>query len=80
MKFKRCYNLKNTPEFFKEELLIHIFTVRNVAQLSVIGNINPSHIYQEELSWKSMPGKFYWYGDTDKWLGREVYIGKIERR
>lgn len=80
MKFRRCYSLKNTPEFFKEELLLHIFTVRNVSQLPVIGNIDPSHIYQEELSWKPMPGKFYLCGNTDKWLGREVYIEKIERK
>jgi len=59
---------------------VHIFTVRNVAQLPVIGNINPSHIYKEELSWKPMPDKFHWYGDIDKWLGREAYIDKIERK
>ena len=33
LQFQRCYQLNNTPEFFKEELLIHIFTTRNVAQL-----------------------------------------------
>lgn len=39
LRFQRCYQLKNTPEFFKEELLVHIYTTRNVAQLPIISGV-----------------------------------------
>ena len=74
LRFQRCYQLNNTPEFFKEELLIHIFTTRNVVQLPVIGNIDPYNIYRDDLSWKPKRDRFFFCGDVQKQLGREAYI------
>ncbi|MDE6090151.1 MAG: hypothetical protein K2G41_05565 [Duncaniella sp.] len=74
LRFQRCYCLKNTPEFFKEELLVHIYTTRNVAQFPVIGNIDPSNIYKGDLSWEPKSDRFFFYGDTQKYLGREAYL------
>ena len=74
LRFQRCYCLKNTPEFFKEELLVHIYTTRNVAELPVIGNINPSNIYRGDLSWEPQSDRFFFYGDVQKYLGREAYL------
>lgn len=59
LRFQRYYQLKNTPEFFKEELLVHIYTTRNVSQLSVIGNIDPSNIYPDDLSWQPESDRFF---------------------
>ena len=70
----RCYHLKNTPEFYREELMIHIYTTRNVAQLPVIGNIDPSLIYQGKLDWKPGPDRFFWCGDISSYFGREAYL------
>lgn len=74
LRFQRYYQLKNTPEFFKEELLVHIYTTRNVSQLSVIGNIDPSNIYPDDLSWQPESDRFFFCGDVQKHLGREAYI------
>lgn len=62
LRFHRCYQLKNTPEFFKEELLVHIYTTRNVAKLPIIGNIDPSSIYQDDLSWLPKSDRFFFVG------------------
>lgn len=74
LRFQRCYCLKNMPEFFKEELLVHIYTTRNIARLPVIGNIDPSDIYQDDLSWEPKSDRFYFYGDAQKYLGGEAYL------
>lgn len=74
LRFQRNYQLKNTPGFFKEELLVHIYTTRNVSQLPVIGNIDPSDIYHDKLSWQPESDRFYLCGDAPIHLGREAYI------
>lgn len=78
MRYMRCYNLKNIPKFYQEELLLNIYTTRNVDQLPVIGNIDPSNIYQGDLSWNPEPGKFHLCGDPQNHLGREAYLSWLE--
>lgn len=78
MRYTRRYQLKNTPEFSKEELLVHIYTTRNVAHLPIIGNIDPSSIYQEDLSWHPKPDRFHHCGDAQKHLGREAYLSWLD--
>nr|WP_304638107.1 hypothetical protein [uncultured Muribaculum sp.] len=80
MKYTRCYQLKNIPDFFKEELLVHIYTTRNVAQLPIIGNMDPSNIYKEDLSWLPEPDRFYFCGDSQKHLGREAYLSWLDKK
>ncbi len=80
MKYTRCYQLKNIPDFFKEELLVHIYTTRNVAQLPIIGNMDPSNIYKEDLSWLPKPDRFYFCGDSQKHLGREAYLSWLDKK
>lgn len=79
LRFLRCYSLDNIPEFFKEELLVHIHTTRNVAELPVIGNIDPSNIYQNELSWQPKSDRFFFRGDIQKYLGREAYLNWLDK-
>lgn len=79
LRFQRCYQLKNTPEFFKEELLVHIYTTRNVAQLPIIGNTDPSSIYHDDLSWHPKSDRFYFCGDAQKHLGREAYLSWLDK-
>lgn len=79
LRFLRCYSLDNIPEFFKEELLVHIYTTRNVAELPVIGNIDPSNIYQNELSWQPKSDRFFFCGDIQKYLGREAYLNWLDK-
>lgn len=79
LRFQRCYQLKNTPEFFKEELLVHIYTTRNVAKLPIIGNIDPSSIYHDDLSWQPKSDRFFFCGDASKYLGREAYLSWLDK-
>ncbi|MBP5680129.1 MAG: hypothetical protein J6X31_03695 [Bacteroidales bacterium] len=79
MLFQRCFALKNKSIVYREELLVHIYTTRNVANFPIIGSVDPSIVYNEELSW--MPGgslipvRFHWCGHAESsWFGREPYI------
>lgn len=77
LRFLRCYSLDNIPEFFKEELLVHIYTTRNVAELPVIGNIDPSNIYQNELSWQPKSDRFIEYISKMKTTTKQMKINVL---
>ena len=74
MTFMMCFALKGKPEFYREELLVHIYTTRNVIDLPIIGNIIPTLVYDAELSWEPGGDKFHWCGDIGNMFGREAYI------
>lgn len=80
MRYMTRYNLKNTPIFYREVLLVHIYTTRNVDHLSIIGNIDPSNIFQEDLSWNPRPDRFHLCGNPQKHLGREAYLSWLDRK
>ena len=74
MTFMMCFALKGKPEFYREELLVHIYTTRNVIDLPIIGNIIPTLVYDAELSWEPGGDKFQRCGDIGNMFGREAYI------
>lgn len=56
------------------ETCVYIYTNRNKAGLTIIGNINPSEIYKEPLLYEPLKDRFFFCGDADNFLGREAYI------
>ena len=56
------------------ETCVYLFTDRNKAGLTVIGNIDPSGIYQEPLDYEPHKDRFFLCGDANANLGREAYI------
>ena len=72
--FNRYVALKGKPEFYYEELLVQIRTIRNVPDLPIIGKVNPDSIFQEPLSWKPQDDRFHLCGDIGSYFGREAYI------
>lgn len=71
--FQRCFSLKGKPEFYREELLIHIYTTRNIIDQPIIGNVVPNIVYNGELPWEPGGDKFHWCGDIGAMFGREAY-------
>lgn len=61
------------------ETYIQIFTNRNKAHLPIIGNIDPSGIYDGELLFKPQIDRFHFCGDVKAWLGRAAYISYLEQ-
>ena len=53
---------------------IDIYTNRNKANLAVIGNIDPSSLYSEQLIFHPLEDRFFLCGDVKSDLGREAYI------
>ena len=56
------------------ETCIGLYTNRNKANLKVIGNIEPSYIYDGILDYAPQQDRFFLYGDVNNDLGREAYI------
>ena len=56
------------------ETCVYLFTNRNKVGFTVIGNIDPSGIYQEPLDYEPRKDRFFLCGDADANLGREAYI------
>ncbi len=78
----RCGN-RTVP--LRTELMIHIYTTRNMLQLRVIGKIDPALVYDGELlRWpRNNIGeieKFYICGDVEFMFGREAYIQWLRDR
>ena len=74
LEFMRCFSLKGKPEFYKSELMIHIFATRNTLHLPILGTIDPSVVYQGELFWRPQGDSFHWCGEIGGHFGREAYI------
>lgn len=72
--FMRCFALKDQPERYRDELLVHIYTNRNVLDLPIIGNIDPINVYKGKMSWEPEWDKFHLCGDIGIHFGREAYI------
>ena len=72
--FLRNYNLNGNILPYREEIMVHIYTTRNKANLPVIGKIDPSDMYREPLMWSPQGNRFFLYGDADASLGREAYL------
>lgn len=59
---------------YRNKICIDIYTTRNKANLPVIGNIDPSVVYDEPLSYEGSEDSFHLRGDPTDYLGREAYI------
>ena len=59
---------------WKTETCIYVYTDRNKANLSIIGTIDPSGIYDGQLIFEPQQDRFYFYGDAEPDLGREAYL------
>lgn len=72
--FKQYKLVNDEKVFFCNKLCIDIYTNKNKPNLSIVGNINPTNIYKEELLWKPQIDKFHLCGDPRPDLGLEAYI------
>lgn len=69
------YKLVNDEKvFLRNKLCIDIYTNKNKAKLSVIGTVDPTNIYKEELLWEPQFDRFHLCGDTSSNLGLQAYI------
>jgi len=67
-------------KLWKIETCIYIYTNRNKANLTVIGNIDTSDIYEGELLFHPLEDRFFICGDVKEDLGREAYISYIREK
>lgn len=59
---------------WREKICIDIYTTRNKANLLVIGNVDPTSIWDGNLSFKPSSDGFHSCGYVSKSLGRVAYI------
>ena len=59
---------------WRTETCVGIYTNRNKAGLTVIGNIDPSEMYKDLLVYEPQKDRYFFYGDAAGNLGREAYI------
>ena len=71
--FLRYANLHGTSIPFREEIMVHIYSTRNIYQLPVIGKVDPLNVYQGKLSWEPQDNIFHLCGDIDSRFGGEAY-------
>ena len=62
------------PIYWRDEVLICIYTNRNKAKLQIIGTVDASELYTEPLLWEPLSDRFFLCGDVNNNLGREAYI------
>ncbi len=74
--FHRMVERDGETTFLRTELMVHIYTIRNVLPLEIIGKIDPELVYQGELPWypDSKSHKCHWCGNVERLFGREAYI------
>ena len=74
--FDRLALHKGMDVFLCTEIMVHIYTTRNTLSLEVIGKIDPSLVYQDDLPWDpdSINHKCHLRGDISYMFGREAYI------
>ena len=76
LKFDRLALYKGEDLFLRTETLVHIYTTRNIQKLEVIGKVDPSLVYQDELPWlpDGKNHKCYLCGDVGTMFGSEAYL------
>ena len=76
LSFDRMIERDGKTSFLRTELMVHIYTIRNILPLDVIGKVNPELVYQEDLPWypDSQNHKCFWCGNVGYRFGREAYI------
>ena len=62
------------PIYWRDEVLICIYTNRNKAKLQIIGTVDASELYTEPLLWEPLSDRFFLCGDVKSNLGIEAYI------
>ncbi len=73
--FTNYFNQNGKRIFWRNKLCIDIYTNRNKANLTVIGNIDTSLLSDiPPLSWEPQDDRFHLCGDVKSHLGREAYI------
>lgn len=73
--FTEYYNKNGKRISWRNRICIDIYTNRNKANLTVIGNVDTSLIGDIPiLSWEPMDDRFFLCGDVKPHLGREAYI------
>lgn len=73
--FTQFFDKDGERIYWRNKICIDIYTNRNKANFSVIGNIDPSIIKDVPvLAWKPMDDRFHLCGDVTIHLGREAYI------
>ncbi|MBQ5887521.1 MAG: hypothetical protein IIW82_07745 [Clostridia bacterium] len=73
--FTQYFNNNGGLIFWRNKICIYIYTNRNKANLTVIGDIDTTLIGDvPPLSWESMDDRFHLCGDVKSDLGREAYI------
>lgn len=72
--FTQYQIINDEKKFLRNKICIDIYTNKNKSELPVIGNIDPTNIYTEELLWKPQFDRFHLSGDpTRANLGSEAY-------
>lgn len=73
--FTQFFNSNGTSVFWRNKICIDIYTNRNKANLTVIGNVDTALIGDvPALSGTPMDDRFHLCGDVKSNLGREAYL------
>ena len=73
--FTQYFSKNGKRIFWRNKICIDIYTNRNKANLTVIGNIDTTLIGGiPPLSWEPMDDRFHLCGDVASHLGRESYL------